>query len=87
MPDPFCLDDICLQSGHWIFVVVGAVALGVAGLIALQRALAFLASAMQSLASFFGSLIQMLGFLLVAGFCGFLLWCAATGTWQHIGIP
>jgi hypothetical protein len=87
MPDPFCLGDICVQAGGKIFVVVGAVTLGGAGLIALQRAFARLAAAMQAFAAFFGSLIQMLGFLLVAGACGFLLWCAASGTWQHFGIP
>jgi hypothetical protein len=87
MPDLKCVGDICLESGHWILVIVGTIALAVMILTILQRAFTSLAAALTAFLAFLTSLVQGCGLLLVAAFVLFLLYCGVTGTWKHINLP
>lgn len=81
-----CIDEVCLEAGHWILAVAGVAAIGGGGLIALQRAIERLASALQGLASALGNFMAGMGFLVLAILAAIALYCAITGTSLHVNL-
>lgn len=81
-----CIDDVCLEVGHWILAIAGVIALGGAALITLHHAVLRFAAVLQGLAAALVNFMWALVFLIAASVVGFLLYCAITGTWFHVSV-